>query len=155
MESVVRFRFPSFRVLPTAKQARVNGSTALVEPWSLSLCYCNIAAWHRRPLLDHGVGLTPPVNLFFLRPGEHERRNLAPWSERTIENSLIWLYCINKDPLLPRCDRQWNEPECMDKPRRLPLPSLSQPTSVGVPHRIRLMNHTAPGVHEPTSLPTF
>jgi len=36
-----------------------------------------------------------------------------------------------------------------------PPPSLSQPTSVGVPHRIRLMNHTAPGVHEPRSLPTF
>src|ERR1700745_2361569 len=44
---------------------------------------------------------------------KHERRNLPSWPERAIENSLIWLYCINKDPLLPRCDRQWNEPKCM------------------------------------------
>ena len=52
-------------------------------------------------------------------PWEHARRNLPSWPERAIENSLIWLYCINKDPLLLRCDRQWNEPKCMDKPRRL------------------------------------
>jgi hypothetical protein len=62
-----------------------EGSTALVEPWSLSI----------------------------------SKGNLAPWSERAIENSSIWRYCINKDTLLPQCDRQWNDPKYMDKSRWL------------------------------------
>jgi tetratricopeptide (TPR) repeat protein len=33
---------------------------------------------------------------------------------------------MNKDPLLPRCGRQWNEPKCMDKPRRLPAQTAAK-----------------------------